>query len=242
MQHGRQAAAEAAVEKLLGPDVRIAPPPTEPTSAEKPAAEISIMKFVATRLRKVILTGVPWACEGLGVYGIGIFLPILIMAFGLDTVSADASHIERITSSVWLTFILCIVMMIGFGGGLALLRRVNHINLQVWGFLLSVAGLGVLLAAYLLHWHAWVAIGGFILFEMALNAGPHLITFILPSQVFAASERGTGAGIAASIGKAGAVAGAFCIPVILHHWGAAGVLIVSIVVMGLGALVTRVFR
>lgn len=236
VEHGKNVLAEKAVEKMLGKDVEMDVPATK---GNVPAPQaVSLWKFVATRLRKVILTGVPWACEGLGVYGIGIFLPILIIAFGLDSLPPHSAPIERITHSVGMTFILCVVMMVGFALGLAILKKVNHIGLQIWGFCLSAAGLGILLAAYLLHWHPGVAIAGFVLFELALNAGPHLITFVLPSQVFAINDRGTGAGIAAAIGKAGAVVGAFCIPIILHHWGAAGVLIVSIIVMALGAVIT----
>lgn len=241
IEHGKEKQAEQAVEKLLGKDVEISTPPTSTQNTPVQTRQVSIWSFIYKQFRRVILTGVPWACEGLGVYGIGIFLPVLIMAFGLDMSSGKSLPVERITHSVGLTFILCIVMMIGFAVGLSLLRKMKHIRIQIWGFWLSMIGLGILLAAYLLHWHIAVAISGFVLFELALNAGPHLITFILPSQVFAIDDRGTGAGVAASIGKSGAVLGAFCIPVTLHHWGATGVLIVSIIVMGLGALITWIF-
>ena len=96
------------------------------------------------------------------------------------------------------------------------------------------------MAAYMLHWPAWIAISGFVVFEMFLNAGPHLITFILPSRTYAVADRGTGSGIAAGIGKTGAVLGAFIIPVLLRWGGAALVLTVSIAVMIAGALITQV--
>lgn len=235
--HGRRAQAEKAVQKMLGKDVEL-PEATAQGRGTAGTGQTSILGFVREHARKVVLTGVPWACEGLGVYGIGIFLPILIMAFKLDTVPADATEMMKITHSVGLTFVLCLVMMVGFVGGLLILRKVRHITIQATGFILSAAGLGILLASYLLHWPAWVAISGFVLFELALNAGPHLITFILPTQVFEPANRGTGSGIAASVGKAGAVVGAFLIPVILRDWGATGVLIVSIIVMLVGAAVT----
>lgn len=238
-RHQKQAA-ERAVRKMLGQDVA-----ADFSTAGEPAAQsrpTTIGRFVASHLGKVVLTGIPWACEGLGVYGIGIFLPILIMAFGIDPRAAGATPIEQITHSVETTFILCVVMMVGFIIGLSILHRVNHIRMQIVGFGLSVVGLSLLLAAYMLRWPAWTSIGAFMIFELALNAGPHLITFVLPSQVFASTDRGTGAGLAASIGKSGAVAGAFFIPVILHHLGAEGVLGVSIAVMGLGGLVTWLFR
>lgn len=246
--HGKRTEAEKAVQKMLGKDVELPPalqssqPSQNSQSSQNTQVKQnpggSILRFVGEHARKVVLTGVPWACEGLGVYGIGIFLPILIMAFKLDTVPADATEMMKITHSVGLTFVLCLVMMAGFVGGLLSLRRFRHTSMQIAGFALSAVGLGLLLAAYLLHWPAWLAITGFVIFEMALNAGPHLITFILPTQVFEVQDRGTGSGIAASLGKAGAVMGAFLIPVMLRAWGATGVLIVSIVVMITGGLVT----
>lgn len=238
-QRGEYKQAQQAVTKMLGPGITL---PAEQAKSTEPVQNQSIGKFIATHMRKVILTGVPWACEGLGVYGIGIFLPILIMAFGLDSLPADATKMQHIVNSVGLTFVLCIVMIIGFALGMVLLRRAKYLRQQVWGFIFSAIGLGLLLAAYLLHWPTWIAITGFVIFELALNAGPHLITFVLPSHAFAVAERGTGSGIAAAVGKSGAVIGAFAIPVLLRHAGAEGVLWVSIAVMLAGALVTILFR
>ena len=126
------------------------------------------------------------------------------------------------------------------GMGLAVVRRYYHVSMQTYGFIGSAAGLGVMLAAYQLHWPAWISITGFVLFELFLNAGPHLITFILPSQVYPVIDRGSGVGISAAIGKFGAVLGAFFIPVMLKHWGCGAVIAVSVVVMLLGALVTGI--
>ena len=232
--HGRDNEAEEAVRKFLGKNVYmdIKPSPAPATRSQ------NLWTFIKNNLRDVILTGVPWACEGLGVYGIGIFLPVLIMSFKIDSLPASAPAIEHITHSVGLTLALSVVMVIGFAGGLMIMRRFNHLRQQIIGFLGCVVGLGILLAAYILHWPSWIAITGFVIFELALNAGPHLITFILPSQVFPVDDRGTGAGIAAGIGKAGAVIGAFIIPVMLHTGGPVLVLIVTIAVMALGALIT----
>lgn len=237
MSHGRKAEAEAAVRKLLGPDVVMEAAPKAVSHA--PAKE-SFGEFIRNNFSKIILTGVPWACEGLGVYGIGIFLPVLIMSFHLDTLPASATQLEHITHSVGLTFVLCLVMMVGFAFGIMMLRRAGHLKMQTVGFWMSAAGLGLLMCAYLMHWPAWIAIGGFVIFEIFLNAGPHLITFILPSSIYPVDDRGTGSGIAASVGKSGAVIGAFTIPVLLKWGGATLVLIVSIAVMVLGALVTSI--
>ncbi|MDE6523678.1 MAG: MFS transporter [Muribaculaceae bacterium] len=238
MSRGHTAEAQKAVEKFLGPNVRMISDVAAATSSKPQAKPESMGAFIKEHLRKIILTGVPWACEGLGVYGIGIFLPVLIMSFKIDSLPATAPEIEHITHSVGLTFVLTLVMMLGFGLGLYLLKKENHVKMQIVGFWGSAIGLGLLMAAYLCHWPSWVAIAGFVIFELFLNAGPHLITFILPSQVYAIENRGTGTGIAAGIGKAGAVAGAFIIPVLLKSGGPTTVMIVSIAVMVAGALIT----
>lgn len=236
LSKGERTRAEHAVQKFLGNDVTLPPAsPKEQVSKAEPMGT-----FIKKNFSKIILTGLPWACEGLGVYGIGIFLPILIMSFGLDSLPASATKIEHIINSVELTFVLSLVMMAGFGLGIVLLKHFKHLSMQTWGFWGSAAGLGILMIAYELHWPAWIAIGGFVMFELFLNVGPHLITFILPTRTYPVSDRGTGSGIAACLGKIGAVVGAFIIPVLLRWGGATLVLIVSISVMVAGALITAV--
>ncbi len=242
MSRGHTEQAQEAVEKFLGPNVRMISDVEAATSSKPKAKPESMGAFIKEHMRKIILTGVPWACEGLGVYGIGIFLPVLIISFKISNLPASAPQIEHITHSVGLTFVLTLVMMVGFGLGLWLLKKENHVKMQIVGFWGSAIGLGLLMAAYLCHWPSWVAIAGFVIFELFLNAGPHLITFILPSQVYAIENRGTGTGIAAGIGKAGAVAGAFIIPVLLKSGGPTTVMIVSIAVMVAGALITYFAR
>lgn len=238
ISHGKAAQAEQAVHKLLGPDVEM--PDQMKKKVTVASDNLTIYQFLKKNLAKVVLTGIPWACEGLGVYGIGIFLPVLIMAFGLDSLPESATKIQHITNSVGLTFILSLVMMGGFATGIFLLRKCNHLSMQSIGFWGSAVGLGILMASYLLHWPAWIAICGFVVFELFLNAGPHLITFILPSRVYPVADRGTGSGIAAGVGKTGAVAGAFIIPVLLRWGGGTLVLIVSLAVMVAGAVITMI--
>ena len=68
------------------------------------------------------------------------------------------------------------------------------------------------------------------------------MTYVLPSKIYPVKDRGAGTGIAASIGKIGAVLGVFFIPVLLKAGGADLVLIVSIAVMLIGGIVTDMFR
>ncbi|MDE6771435.1 MAG: MFS transporter, partial [Muribaculaceae bacterium] len=88
----------------------------------------------------------------------------------------------------------------------------------------------------------WLSIGAFMSFELFLNIGPHLMTYVLPSKVYPVEDRGQGAGLAASIGKIGAVLGVFCIPLLLEYGGSTLVLAVSIAVMLLGGIITVIFN
>jgi len=125
--------------------------------------------------------------------------------------------------------------------GLLLVRRLWHVKMQTYGFLISAAGLILLLFAYRCGWSRYWSLAGFMIFEIALNAGPHLLTFILPAQIYPITDRGEGSGLAASFGKAGAVLGVFIIPILLSLGGATLVLIVSAAVMLIGAFFTGVF-
>ena len=233
----RVAEAEKAVRYFLGPDVEIDELRSRPKREETRKATWSSL-FRKGNVRKVIFSGIPWACEGLGVYGIGVFLPVLVMALGLESASESAFH--QITESVLLTTWINLVILPGFVLGLLLVNRWYHVRTQTWGFILCAAGMGILLAAYELHGPVWVSVAGFMLFELFLNAGPHLMTFIIPPQIYSVAERGSGTGLATAFGKLGAVLGVLFIPMLLKWGGAELVLWVTIGVQLAGASVTAV--
>lgn len=190
-------------------------------------------------LAKVIYSGIPWACEGMGVYGFGVFLPVLVMALGIESSSATGMH--RVTNSVLVTGLVNTAILPGFVIGLLLVRRLNHVRMLSWGFAGAASGLGLLLAAFLLHWPSWVMVAGFIIFELALNAGPHLITYIIPSRIYPVAERGTGTGVASSMGKAGGIIGVMVMPFLLKAGGMTLVLAMSITVMLAGGIIGAIY-
>lgn len=238
LEKGRTAQAQAAVEKLLGSDVRISP---ADMPAQQPSATTqSTWSFIRSNFSRVVLSGIPWACEGLGVYGIGVFLPVLVASLGLEHFTTAMAPVEHVTKSVEITLWISCIILPGFASGLLLLRRAGKVALQSWGFFLSCAALVVLLISYQLQWAAWITIGAFMAFELFLNMGPHLVTFVLPSAIFPVDHRAQGAGIAACLGKVGAVLGVFFMPMLLHAGGVRLVLIVSAGVMLLGGLITAI--
>lgn len=231
MAHGRREEAERAVRYFLGSDVAIGELALRPTPAQARGTAIG-----RDNLRRVIFSGVPWACEGFAVYGVGVFMPILIMALGLGRGGEGVAHV---TSSVEMSVYINIFVTIGFTVGLAIVNRLWHVRQQVWGFVGSVAGIALLLVAYRLHLPAWIMFTGFVLFELALNAGPHLITFILPAQIFPVADRGTGAGVAAAFGKAGAVLGVLFMPILMKWGGVTLALAVTAALQVVGAVITK---
>lgn len=242
LEKGKIKEAQIDTHRFLGPDVNISESDVEADVDARKQQAARQAGFFKRNWKNIIFTGLPWACEGLGVYGIGVFLPILVMALGIEHISAHETALMHVASSVKVTLWISCIILPGFILGLILIRKVDPAKIQWVGFLLSGVCLLILLLAYDNHWAKWISIIAFMAFELFLNMGPHLITYVLPPKVYPVADRGVGSGIAASLGKVGAVLGVFFIPILLHAGGSSLVLIVSIIVMGLGALITIIFN
>lgn len=234
--HGRTAEAEQALKYFLGSDVKPGTLFAERQAAGKPAKASWKSLFRRENFSRIIFSGLPWSCEGVGVYGVGIFLPALIMSLGLG--HGASGSVARVTSSVEITLCISLFILAGFVAGLFAARRCDRVRMQTWGFVMSAAGLCLLLAADRLHWPKAISVAGFIIFEFFINAGPHLLTYVFPSRIYAVADRGAGAGLAAAMGKAGAVAGALFMPMLLRHGGMTMLLAVVAGIMLTGALIT----
>jgi putative MFS transporter len=133
---------------------------------------------------------------------------------------------------------------VGILAAIFLADRVGRIKLQVLGFLGCAVGL--LLAAFSTHVTGGTQLvlifAGFMLFNFMTNMGPNAMTYLLAGEVFPTKVRGLGAGVAASVGKIGAVLTAFFFPILLHQMGTATLLYLLAGASLLGALVTWLFR
>lgn len=237
LAHGRQQEAEHAARYILGQDVQTGAAMREEIAMR--GRRSGLREFLrGGNMRRILLSGVPWACEGMGVYGVGMFLPLILISTGI--VADGTGTAARIVESVGISVVAGVFGAAGFGAGLAAVRRVDGIRMQVLGFVVAAAGLELLPLARALHLHLWWGVAGFMLFELFINAGPHLVTFVLPSRIYSVSERGVGAGVAAAFGKAGAAAGVFVFPFLMHHGGAELAVAVTAAVMIAGAAVTFV--
>jgi MFS transporter, putative metabolite transport protein len=81
-----------------------------------------------------------------------------------------------------------------------------------------------------------------MLFNFMTNLGPNAQTYLLAGEVFPTSIRGIGAGVAAAVGKIGAVSTGFLFPILLASMGTTSVLYILVVTSLIGAVVTWMFR
>lgn len=233
--HGKVQEAEKNIRHFLGEDVYIGKLAYK--KAQIPLIQSSKKDiFTPGNIKRVILSGIPWGCEGMGVYGIGIFTPILLMTLGL--IPNGTNLFEKTVESFRFTFYINLFVMLGFVLGLTVVRKFNIIRTQTTGFFICSAGLIATLLGYLYNGSLWLTLGGFLLFELALNAGPHLTTFELPSRIYSLQERAGGEGIASALGKLGAIIATFIIPPLLKAGGGKLVLTVAIVILLSGGVLT----
>lgn len=233
LDKGQKEKAQEAANSFFG-NVALNPQIQESTSKSKWSD-----LFTKENFPKVIFSGLTWACEGVGVYGIGVFLPMLVAALGL--IPADSNGLPRIEHSVEITAWINFFILPGFILGLFLIKRVWQVALLAWGFYICAAGLGLLLIANIFHLPVWISIIAFLIFEIALNAGPHLMTFVIPPQIYSINDRGIGVGMASMLGKFGAIIGVIIMPILLSAGGMLLVLIVCISVMILGGILANVY-
>ena len=89
--------------------------------------------------------------------------------------------------------------------------------------------------------HLVFVFAGFILFNLAMNAGPNATTFTLAPELFPTSVRASASGFAAASAKVGATLGIFVLPQVKESAGVAGVLALMALVSVCGAMATLIF-
>jgi MFS family permease len=197
--------------------------------------------------RSTILASVPWFLQDLGTYGIGIFTPTIVAATVGTTMADDGSVAAAISGDLSGTegaAIIDTLLLAGIVLAIVLVDKYGRIRLQIVGFLGCASGLAIAAVSTVMDgWLQLVLVfGGFMLFNLMTNMGPNAMTYLLAGEVFPTRLRGTGAGLAASIGKIGAVLTAFLFPILLGAWGTAAVLSILVGTSLLGAFVTWRFK
>lgn len=236
IMQGRIKDAEYAIHRFMGPQYTIDPS----ALSQKKVQSVPIgQMFRGERLWKVIATSVPWALEGVGAFGMATFFPIILMSLGLH-LGADATGVAKIEDSVWLSTFIYLFFVIGFALGVPRLKRQYHITVMTTGFYVCTASIIMIVLAHVFSWPLWVGVALFALFVTSMCSGPGAVTFLLPSEVYTEAERGVGAGIAASVGKLGAIIAVFLLPWFMKEFGIDAALIFCAACMLTGGIVTNI--
>ncbi len=178
--------------------------------------------------RRVFFTSVSWFLVDVGVYGIGILTPTLIASiYGAS---------KPVLASAITTGELYIFAGFGYLSAIALIDKVGRKPLQAIGFL--GMAIPLLLAVVFQASSLSVLVVLFGAFYILENAGPNTTTWVYPVELFPTRLRGTGHGIAATVGKIGAVVATFFLPLILLTVGRAEMLEIVSLACLIGAALT----
>jgi PHS family inorganic phosphate transporter-like MFS transporter len=195
---------------------------------------MSFKIFVTNRrmLKLLLGTAGTWFLFDYAYYGNTLSLPVI-----LEKVSPNAT-LE--TKLLWTLGIFVVFALPGYLLSVAKMDRIGHRRLQFIGFAVMAACFILLAAIPALT----SAIGPFLaIFGVSyffVQFGPNMTTFVLPSEVFPVSQRTTGHGIAAGIGKLGAFVGVFLVPTLQTSIGLRGMLVVAGCAAIVGFLLTNV--
>ncbi len=191
---------------------------------------------------RTMLVSVPWFLMDIATYGVGLFTPLILGAIHIS--SASTGPLAAEFSDAEGTAAIDLFLLVGFIIGLWAVPRFGRIHMQVVGFAGMTLGMLILTFAVLAGGgaaaHVPIVFAGFILFNLAMNAGPNATTFSLAPELFPTSVRASAGGFAAATAKVGATLGIFVLPQVKEHWGIAAVLIMMAAVSALGAAVTVV--
>ncbi len=186
----------------------------------------------STKSWKLILgTAGAWFLFDYAYYGNTLSLPVILARV------APTGTLK--VNLLWSLAMFVVFAVPGYLVAVARMDRVGHRRLQYIGFAVMVACFAVLAAVPVLT----TAIVPFVLIfgvsYFFVEFGPNTTTFVLPSEVFPVSQRTTGHGMAAGIGKLGAFVGVFMVPSLDSSLGLRGMLAVAAGAATLGFAITR---
>ena len=189
---------------------------------------------------KTLLISLPWMLMDVATYGVGLFTPVILAAlhFGASNTGPIAADIADAKGSA----VVDLFLLFGFLASLLAVPRFGRIPMQVAGFAGMALGMLLLLCAALIgdkdSMHLAFVIGGFVLFNFAMNAGPNATTFTLAPALFPTSIRGAASGFGAALAKVGATFGTFVVPQLDAAWGLTGVVGLMLLVSVAGLVAT----
>ncbi len=242
---GKMREAEESLGWLLGPEAVTAFHREQAlvniTEEETPKQGYFLELFQPQFRRRVILTAVPWFLMDIGLYGIGLFTPTILVYLLHGKASSSSGFLSADFKADLSTMIADLFLILGFALNIFTVEKRGRIQLQVLGFIGMAIGTGIVVI-FGSRENIVGSILGFSLFNLMVNFGPNATTYLLPVEVFPTELRGTGHGFAAAAGKVGAALGVFFLPTAAHTWGLTPTLVVIGILCLVGACITLICR
>jgi predicted MFS family arabinose efflux permease len=209
------------------------------TASPGPGFAVLLSRPYRTR---AMLVSLPWFLMDVATYGVGLFTPVILGA--IRSSSKTTGPVAAEFADAQGSGAIDLFLLFGFLVGLWAVPRFGRIHMQVIGFVGMTLGMLILVTPELSAGgaaaHVWLVFAGFILFNLAMNAGPNATTFALAPELFPTKIRASAGGFAAAAAKVGATLGIFVLPQVKAHGGVAAVLIMMAIVSALGAAVTAI--
>jgi MFS family permease len=235
MQHGRGPEAAKIVSQLA----KTQAPPLQLDKLTTKERGLAPLVSKPYRIR-TLLVSVPWFLMDIATYGVGLFTPVILAAIHVS--GAKGGPVATEFAAAQGSALIDLFLFFGFLIGLWAVPRFGRIHMQVGGFAGMMLGMLVLLFAVTAgstsSAHLAMVFAGFILFNLAMNAGPNATTFTLAPELFPTGIRASASGFAAAAAKLGATLGIFVLPQVKEFAGVAGVLLLMALVSAAGAIVT----
>jgi putative MFS transporter len=208
---------------------------------EPDSGRLALLFSPAYRVR-TMLVSVPWFLMDIATYGVGLFTPVILGAMHFS--SAAKGPLATDLTDAQGSGAIDVFLLVGFLVALWAVPRFGRIHMQIIGFAGMTLGMLVLLFAVSaggdLSARIPLVFAGFVLFNLAMNAGPNATTFTLAPELFPTRIRASASGFAAATAKVGATLGIFVLPQVKESWGVAGVLALMAAVSALGAFLTAI--
>lgn len=219
----------------------VAPIPSTTESAQQGANAAGFATLFSAAYRpRTLLAALPWTLMDVATYGVGLFTPAILGALRFG--DADTGVIADDFSDAEGSAAVDMFLVIGFVASLWAVPRFGRVPMQVAGFGGMALGMLLLLFASMAgggaHSHLAFVIGGFMLFNFAMNIGPNATTFTLAPTLFPTAIRASASGFAAACAKAGATFGTFVAPQLQAAWGLTGVIALMTFVSVAGLVAT----
>lgn len=159
-----------------------------------------------------------WLLFDISYYGIGLFTPSILAAMHL---SSSGNFMSDTNIIVLATLFVNSFIVFGALIPVFIIDKAGRVPLQKIGFIVSFIALFVLgLGAYFHGLRSdFVILAGFVVFNIFMNLGPGITTYLLPAEIYPTNIRATGHGIAAGAAKMGAFLGTLLLPILQHAVG-----------------------